>query len=54
MMDDLNSRLGNSQETFSYIYDNPDEQSFIDNIDYLPVRCFLDTNSNLGKKLLEL
>ena len=47
-MGDLNSSLGSSQETFSYINDNPDEQGFINNIDSLPVGCFMDTNSNLS------
>ena len=40
IMGDLNSRLGSSQETFSYIDDNPDEQGFINNIDYIPVQFF--------------
>ena len=54
-MGDLNSSLGSSQETFSYINNNPDEQGFINNIDSLPVGCFMDTNSNLsGEKLSDL
>ena len=58
IIDDLNSVLGSllTPETFSKINDNPDEQhDSIDNIDSLPVLCFIDTNSNQsGKKLLEL
>ena len=50
---DLNSRLGTSQETFSYISDNPDEQVSIDNIGFL--QCFMNTDSNQsGKRLLGL
>ena len=34
---DLNTRLDTSKESFSYIYDNSDEQDIIDNIDFLPM-----------------
>ena len=52
---DLNARLGSSQENFSYISDNPDDLSYVDDIDSLPVRCFIDTKSNQsGRKLIKL
>ena len=53
---DLSARLGSSQENFSYINDNPDDLSYVeDDIDLLPVRCLIDTRSNQsGRKLIKL
>ena len=52
---DLNARLGSSQENFSYVNDNPDDLSYVDDIDSLPVRCLIDTKSNQsGRKLIKL
>ena len=52
---DLNSRLGNLQEEFSFINDDPDAQSTIDNIESLPVREFMDPSTNQpGRKLMDL
>ena len=52
---DLNSRLGNLQEEFSFINDDPDAQNTIDNIESLPVREFMDPSTNQsGKKLMDL
>ena len=52
---ELNARLDSSQENFSYISDNPDDLSYVDDIDSLPVRCLIDTKSNQsGRKLIKL
>ena len=52
---DLNSRLGNLQEEFSFINDDPDAQNTIDNIESLPVREFMDPSTNQsGRKLMDL
>ena len=52
---DPNARLGSSQENFSNISDNPDDLSYVDDIDSLPVRCLIDTKSNQsGRKLIKL
>ena len=52
---DLNSRLGNLQEEFSFINDDPDAQNTIDSIESLPVREFMDPSINQsGKKLMDL
>ena len=47
--------MGSSQENFSYISDNPDDLSYVDDIDSLPFRCFIDTKSNQSeRKLIKL
>ena len=52
---DLNSRLGNLQEEFSFINDDPDAQNTIDNIESLPVREFMDPSTyRSGRKLTDL
>ena len=52
---DLNSRLGNLQEEFSFINDDPDAQNTIENIESLLVREFMDPSTNQsGKQLMDL
>ena len=46
IISDLNSRLGNLQEEFSFINGDPDPQNTTDNIESLPVRELMDPSTN--------